>query len=105
MRTCLYRIFDKEGVLLYVGIAGRVRSRMKQHARSSEWWSEATARKTCWYRTRPIALAYEREAIRIEKPKYNSVGTEKHSQLLKDAWVRRRGEADHVASDNSAPRS
>src|SRR5206468_10392091 len=35
----LYRLYDEEGVLLYVGITNAINTRFKTHAGSQPWWS------------------------------------------------------------------
>ena len=69
--TTLYRHFDGEGGLLYVGIAYDAYNRWRQHQDHSAWTPEV--RKTTYepFPTREAALSAEREAIQSERPKYN----------------------------------
>ena len=71
MTTSLYRFFDPEGRLLYVGISGVVVIRLHQHAREKGWWTEVVAVMVDHFPTREAARAAELQAIRDEKPKYN----------------------------------
>jgi hypothetical protein len=69
----LYRHFDIEGVLLYVGISDSLTARTRVHA-SSSLWSPFIYRVTVapdGYSTRDLALAAERKSIRAENPVFN----------------------------------
>ena len=71
MRTALYRYFDSDGVLLYVGITSNPLSRDAQH-RGESTWIEAAARVAYqWLESKEHAAALERVAIRFEKPLHN----------------------------------
>lgn len=39
-RTYLYRLFDRQGALLYVGITGDLGQRWKKHMREKHWWGQ-----------------------------------------------------------------
>lgn len=72
-RTSLYRHFDKEGRLLYVGISHSFMSRLAQHKGRSHWyWSIANVSVT-HYPDRATAERAERRAIRTEAPMHNTV--------------------------------
>jgi predicted GIY-YIG superfamily endonuclease len=69
--TGLYRHFDADGLLLYVGISSKPPQRLAEHARGSDW-AKAIARVTIeWFETREAALAAEANAIRDEAPIFN----------------------------------
>jgi DNA-binding GntR family transcriptional regulator/predicted GIY-YIG superfamily endonuclease len=70
-RTALYRLYDADDKLLYVGITGDVKARMKQHAADKHWWGDVAIDRVEWLDSREIALEAEREAIRAERPRYN----------------------------------
>lgn len=71
--TILYRIYDGDEQLLYVGISDRWDRRMAEHAQAQPWWpADATARLTR-YPNRQAALAAERHAIKTERPRHNVV--------------------------------
>lgn len=72
LTTDLYRLYDAEGTLLYIGISKSAMARMKQHAKEKQWWLEV----------RRIEIEHvlggrfdaefaERRAIESERPKYN----------------------------------
>lgn len=75
----LYRHYNVQGELLYVGIAGSEEYRRKDHKRTSKWFSEVDESKskveriTGW----TAVLKAEREAIQKENPKYNKAGRKK----------------------------
>lgn len=71
--TTLYRLFDTEGALLYVGIAGNPGRRFEQHAKDKPWWSEVDQIDLEHMDTRAEALIEEAKAIREESPRYNVV--------------------------------
>jgi len=70
-RTALYRFFDSEGVLLYVGVTVSVPTRIYQHRYDKPWWADVARVEVTWYETRTLALEAEAEAIRVEAPLYN----------------------------------
>ena len=71
-KTALYRHFDKFGTLLYVGIAGDLRKRDKQHAVGAAFAGEIATTQTEWFDERGEAISAERRAILKERPIYNS---------------------------------
>ena len=72
--SCLYRYFDDDGRLLYVGIAKDPDKRRREHAKLSAWFPLAANRTLEWFDDRDSALAAERAAIRSESPIHNVVG-------------------------------
>lgn len=71
--THLYRHFDADGTLLYVGISLGVMHRLAQHMSGSPWTAEIARVEVMRFETRAEALRVEREAIQIEKPRHNIV--------------------------------
>lgn len=73
----LYRHFDEAGKLLYVGISVHAVSRLANHKQVSPWiWSVARV-EIQTFPTRQEAEAAEREAIRDERPLFNSTHGDK----------------------------
>jgi DNA-binding transcriptional regulator YhcF (GntR family) len=70
-RTALYRLYDAEGRLLYIGIAVKPEQRWIQHAAEKDWWPEVARRDTYWCDSRAEALVREVDAIVTEQPIYN----------------------------------
>lgn len=69
--TALYRLYDADGQLLYVGISADLRGRFSQHASTKPWWGEVGRKTVTWQESRAAALAAEAESIAAERPKYN----------------------------------
>lgn len=66
----IYRYYDANGELLYVGMTGARHHRTVQHARQQPWWRKV---EHATYEHVPAgeATEYERHAIVAEQPKYN----------------------------------
>lgn len=72
LTTDLYRLYDAEGTLLYIGISKSAMARMKQHAKEKEWWLEVRRIEIEHVLGgRCDAELAERRAIESERPKYN----------------------------------
>jgi hypothetical protein len=71
MRCALYRHFDVDDVLLYVGISERPGARSSGHAADSVWVQFAVREEAVWLDSREEALAAERITIQSEKPLFN----------------------------------
>lgn len=71
MTCCLYRHFDKDGALLYVGISLNAVQRLAQHRDASHWFADIASVKVEWFADRKEALAAERAAITAENPQHN----------------------------------
>lgn len=67
----LYRYFDSDGRLLYVGITGDNTKRQSQHRRNSFWFGEIASATFEHFDNRKKADDAESEAITKEKPMYN----------------------------------
>lgn len=73
--TTLYRMFDAQGRLLYVGISARAAMRWEQHRGEKQWWSEVARIEVEHHEDRLAALTAETTAIRRERPRFNIAGT------------------------------
>ena len=69
----LYRFFDTEGVLLYVGITYDLSMRFSQHSVERGWWGQWAYSTVVRYYSRATLEAAERKAIKSEKPLHNEV--------------------------------
>lgn len=69
--TALYRYFDAEDQLLYIGITGDLAVREVTHIRDSSWMDFAARATIERHPTRRAALDAEREAIQAESPLFN----------------------------------
>jgi excinuclease UvrABC nuclease subunit len=70
----VYRIYDSDGSLLYVGMGNNPMNRWASHAAQHAWWAEAASFRVEWYSTRKEAADVEKAAIRDEDPKHNIWG-------------------------------
>lgn len=77
MRTTLYRYYNSDDELLYVGITGGGSKRQAQHSRKSAWFSEVKYAHFEHFDTRDEASQAELRAIYIEQPKHNRTNTVK----------------------------
>jgi predicted GIY-YIG superfamily endonuclease len=85
-RTAVYRLYDTDGQLLYVGISADPSKRWEGHkVYSCRWWSSVVRKSIEWYADRYLALAHEFLAIHYEKPKHNR----RRSAPLTDRWPNR----------------
>ena len=69
--TELYRHFDSNNNLLYVGISLSSLNRLGQHRDHSHWFNEISKVTIQRFATRKEALAAERQAVVSENPKCN----------------------------------
>ena len=73
--TCVYRAFDIDDYLLYIGISDDLGSRLRRHDKDSRWFDEVTDGgrlefEWVWGTRREIEQ-YEKELIQSEQPLYN----------------------------------
>ena len=71
--TNLYRHYDSEGILLYVGISLSAIQRLVQHNRSSDWSKYIADIEVETFKTRSEAVLAERQAIKGENPIFNTI--------------------------------
>lgn len=67
----LYRAFDRNNRLLYVGISGKWSERLHQHERESKWMERTDYVKIERFDTRDEVAEAEKRAVVDEKPIYN----------------------------------
>ncbi|MFF5422428.1 GIY-YIG nuclease family protein [Streptomyces misionensis] len=106
-RAAVYRLYDADGALLYVGSAYDPEVRCKAH-RNKPWWPQVERRTEEWHPTRLNAYHAEMAAISTEAPAHNAMGTEAYREEC-----RRRAAIDPArqaiiragsAAGNGAPR-
>lgn len=96
-KQCLYRFWDHNDNLLYVGITISPENRWKQHSKDKPWWSEVARITIEEHPNRKAVLNAERSAIIAENPRYNVVhnGPSKRLQtgaqvavpVVKNQWI------------------
>lgn len=67
----LYRFYDEDGSLLYIGITLDLPARMRAHRGDKPWWTEVYRIEIEHFDSRPEVDRAERESILNERPKYN----------------------------------
>lgn len=72
VRTALYRHFNADGELLYIGISLRAADRLRQHIDGSCWRYEIARVEVEWFDSRRDASDAERSAIVKERPIFNT---------------------------------
>lgn len=69
--TVLYRLYDADDQLLYVGATGNLTQRRYSHRSNQPWGHEIARIEAETFPSRAAALAAEREAIAAEHPRWN----------------------------------
>jgi predicted GIY-YIG superfamily endonuclease len=73
MRQTLYRFYDLDDHLLYVGISDDLGRRLDQHARGKTWWRDVAIVRVQHHPDRASVREAERLAIQTEHPLHNVV--------------------------------
>jgi predicted GIY-YIG superfamily endonuclease len=83
MNAQVYRCFNKEGDLLYVGCSSNVAARLADHKRISVWYEVLARVEISDPMPRERALEAEKRAIIQEGPRFNAV---RGNDLTKTPW-------------------
>ncbi|WP_028955902.1 GIY-YIG nuclease family protein [Sulfitobacter sp. 20_GPM-1509m] len=106
MKTALYRHFDADGVLLYVGISNTVFSRLNSHMNQASWAEYISRIELQWFDDRDAALRAEADAITSERPVHNKMmaSTDSGAAItdLINLWPTRLDLARDVGASNVA---
>jgi len=70
-KQTLYRFYDTDGNLLYVGISNTWYQRFHDHERKSGWFSKVAYSTFEWHESRESVSIAELQAIRTENPQFN----------------------------------
>jgi predicted GIY-YIG superfamily endonuclease len=87
--AAVYRLWDEEGRLLYIGSAYEPEHRCAEH-RKKPWWCEVARRTEEWHSNRGTAYVEEMKAIAAESPWYNVMGTAGYVTPQTEAIKRRK---------------
>lgn len=71
--SAVYRLYDTEGELLYVGIATNPYNRVSAHRRRQPWGQLIADYTEEWFENREAAKKAEVSAIHHEDPVYNVI--------------------------------
>ena len=73
-RGCrLYRCYDANDALLYVGLTSNPKQRFNSHEKGKSWWEDIVRIEVEHFDTRAACAAAERRAIKQESPLYNLI--------------------------------
>jgi len=79
--TALYRHFDANGSLLYVGRTADFSVRTAEHQRIADWWPLVRCTSIDWMDA-DAAVAAETLAIQTERPSHNDIHRPKADRIL-----------------------
>lgn len=96
MGCFLYRAFDAQGQLLYVGIGQQWQARLKKHRSTAPWYWSIEDFSVHWYPDRPSARAAELRALSTEGPLWNKDGNSSGGAAVK-AYDLERWQKNHSA--------
>jgi len=69
----LYRMYNVDDELLYVGITNDPKARFRTHSKLKDWWSEVDHIRVETFGSRDALAAAEMRAIDVERPRYNVI--------------------------------
>lgn len=95
-QAAVYRLYDADGTLLYVGSSYDPDRRCRNHY-GKPWWAHVARRVDQWHPSKETALAEESAAIAAESPAHNEVGTPRYVPPAKKADARLAGAELSVA--------
>jgi hypothetical protein len=81
--AAVYRFFQADGNLLYVGRTTSFGQRWKEHAASKSWHREIHHMSVVWYADPATAAVVEAKAIREEWPRHNVTHNPKAADLVR----------------------
>lgn len=94
--TNLYRHFNEDGALLYVGISLSAVNRLSAHSRGAPWFSEIVRIEIEKFDTREAAHDAEKKAIAREKPRHNVQHVPKPEPVIEKKLEPKQPEAKHT---------
>lgn len=97
-RTALYRLYDADGNLLYVGITNNPK-RWYDHSRDKCWWPEVNRKTIEWFETRKSAERIEKLEVKEDGPKYNRAFNGDRRRELQHEDAKREGRIQPVTRE------
>ena len=73
-KVAVYRFYNTDRQLLYVGVTNHLPGRLNEHAATKTWQSQISDVQVVWYADRSSAVAAESRAILTEHPLHNIAG-------------------------------
>lgn len=86
--TAVYRLTNKVGALLYVGMSRNPPQRWAWHAEQHPWWPDVAEYSVTWYGSRAEAESEERRARKEDQPVYNVHSTPRHGEVIRAGTLR-----------------
>lgn len=77
----VYKYYDAQGTLLYIGYTKRGASRNIEHAKAKEWWPFVARQDVSHFDTCEAALEFERKTIGKYRPPFNKHHNPSHREL------------------------
>lgn len=77
IRTSVYRYYDDQDILLYIGVSKHPIRRLAEHRRDKFWHLQIHRIEINWYSSKRVAHDVEGVAIALENPLYNATGAHK----------------------------
>lgn len=97
-QTALYRWFDADDLLLYVGISDQLATRVGNHIKGSSWMDFAVRSTIERFPLRDLAAAAEEAAIKAEQPLFNHQHNDTpEARMRLVEYLVRHGRADLLA--------
>ena len=87
MRYQLYRHYDANNLLLYVGISNSFLQRTISHGHNSEWFNQIVRIEVAHFATKHLAIVAEMNAIKSEKPVFNRFGVSSDGDAITEMTV------------------
>lgn len=93
----LYRQYDADGVLLYVGMSISTMTRLRGHKSTSHWFKSVVFIALERFETLEECAEAEKQAIRNEHPLFNQkCVSSKHNRKTPDGYMCKRTLAEHI---------
>lgn len=98
--TSVYRYYDSDDLLIYVGITSRGIARNREHNTSKEWWPHVARQEVEHFDTRELAADRERSLIQAFRPPFNKQHNPQSTEL-QAAYLAYRGATGEPSSGRS----
>lgn len=85
----VYRAFDEDGRLLYIGCTKNLKERAAGHRADLRWFQDATRFHVAGPYPRERALDIEKTAIKAERPLHNYMHLKQSWMQRREGWIKR----------------